>query len=80
MSEPALIAAGQAAHAVAALLEHARDREGFGDEPVVEMLAEALVHAIAIRLRYCEPCDTEFNAALTGLSSTCATFIEGWAG
>ena len=80
MIRPAFIAAVQATSAVTALLDHSDNGQGFGDEPVVELLAEALSLAIEVRLPMLEDCDVEYRVALTSLQARCAEFIEGWAG
>ena len=79
MRSPAIIAAHQAADAVAALLLH-DDEDHFGDIEVVEKLAEALALTVDLRLREVETCDTEYREALEDLRDRCKTFIESWAG
>jgi hypothetical protein len=76
----ALIAASQASHAVSALLENEQSGGGFGDEPVVEMLAGALALAIDIHLtKGVEACDEDYRAALTALRGKAMAFLERWA-
>ena len=81
MTAPAILAAHLATDANAALLNHAREGEGFGDVEVVEKLAEALILAIGIHTEVeVEACDHGYRKGLGRLSEECARFIESWAG
>lgn len=79
MKSDALIAASQGANAVAALLRHEIEGFGFGDEPVIEMLAETLSLAIDLRMRETEKCDHEFRDALSRLQGEALAFLAEWA-
>lgn len=81
MSRAALAAATQGSAAVAQLLQVASEGGGFGDEPVVALLAEALALSIDIhREAEVEACDTEYRMALEELRGAADAFIERWAG
>lgn len=79
MRSPAIIAAQHATEVASTMLLH--DDEGhFGDEPVVEKLAEAIVHAVDLHMAGVESCDHDYRAALNKLRSEAVTFIRDWAG
>jgi predicted alpha/beta-hydrolase family hydrolase len=76
---PSIIAAHLAADATAALLLH--DHEGhFGDLDVVAQLAEALAHAITLRLAEIEDCDHAYHAGLELLKAEALRYLVDFAG
>jgi len=82
----ALIAAAQAAEAVAELLRFASEGSAndrpFGDIEVVEKLAEALLHAGRIEVDHIAslPGCAEEAYAVSSLTNACANHIEDWVG
>lgn len=81
---PALIAATQAAEAVAELLRFAAEGPGhaggpFGEFEVVAKLAEALALAAQIEREALSQCE-EYCHDLGQLIAAARRFIEGWAG
>lgn len=82
----ALVAAAQAAEALAELLrfhgEGPHAYSAFGEVDVVGKLAEALLHATRIERDHmsAKPEWTEDREELSQLGAACAKFIDGWVG
>lgn len=85
-SSGALVAAAQGSEAVTELLRYHREGpqaySAFGDVDVVELLAEAVLHAGRIAINHLAETEhnREYRDEIGQLTAAAARFIDGWAG